>query len=135
MATIRHRRSGMRERHAPGFSLLEVLMSMLILGVAITSILSLFAVGSSSYTRAADYSNMSLIAEAAYADITNVLRNGRLPRNIVNEPMKGFPTYRYDAAFEPLDAERLAYLLKLKVKWLSEGAERAEEFQTVVLRR
>ncbi|OHB76673.1 MAG: hypothetical protein A2Z34_12060 [Planctomycetes bacterium RBG_16_59_8] len=135
MASVRHRESAGEERGAQGFSLLEVLMAMLILGVAITSILSLFAVGSSSYTRAADYSNMSMIAEAAYADITNVLRNGRMPRNIADQPMEGFPTYRYDATFEPLDAERLAYLLKLKVKWLSEGAERTEEFQTVILRR
>lgn len=122
-------------RQRAGFSLLEILISLIILAVAITAILSLFAAGGSSYSRGVDYTNMSLIAEAAYIDIDNAMRNVREPRDIAGQQVAGFPQYRYDASFQPLDASRLAYVVKMKVKWLSEGSERSEEFQTIVLKK
>lgn len=65
------KRSGRHKRCSPltGFTLIEVLLALAILGVGLASILSLFALGGSSARRAYNNTRAALYAQLTFEDL------------------------------------------------------------------
>ena len=122
-----------------GFTLLEVLISIMILALGIIAVMPLFAVGTRSHKRAIDQTHTSLIAPRIAARIQeNLTRNN--PEDIKDGRFVEYGTsYRYDATYTPIDTSGplsdVAFLLEVKVKWNVSGEEHLENFETVVLRK
>ncbi len=124
-----------------GFTLLEILISIMILAVGIVAVLPLFAVGTQSHKRAIDQTHASLIAPRIAARIQeNLLWNN--PSDIRDGLFVEYGTsYRYDATFTPLGMgtddplAAAAFLLQVTVKWAVSGEDHLENFETIVLRK
>ena len=122
-----------------GFTLLEVLISIMILALGIVAVLPLFAVGTQSHKRALDQTHTSLIAPRIAARIQENLTQNN-PEDIKDGLFVEYGNmYRYDATFTPIDTSSpigdAAFLLQVNVKWDESGEEHLENFETVVLRK
>ncbi len=121
-----------------GFTLLEVLISIVVFVMAVGAILPLFAVGTMSHRRAMDQTEAALLAARVFARIQQDLTAFQ-PRDISDAKFEdGGATYTYDARFVPFDrgdARRWAFIVKVRIKWQEGGEERVEKFQTVMLRK
>lgn len=66
-----------RKRNKKGFTLVEILLALAILGIGIVSILSLFAVGVHSARRTLNRTRASLLAQMTFEEIKYLnIRNG-----------------------------------------------------------
>jgi prepilin-type N-terminal cleavage/methylation domain-containing protein len=122
-----------------GFTLLEVLISIMILAMGIVAVLPLFAVGTQSHKRALDQTHTSLIAPRIAARIQENLTQNN-PADIKDGLFVEYGrVYRYDAVFTPMSTgdplSEAAFLLQVNVKWDVSGEEHLENFETVVLRK
>ncbi|MBI2901927.1 MAG: prepilin-type N-terminal cleavage/methylation domain-containing protein [Planctomycetes bacterium] len=128
-------------RRPRGFTLLEVLISIVILVLGAVAILPLFAVGAQSHKRATDQVHTSLIAPRIAAMIQENL-TGTNPGDLKDAQFVEYGReYRYDAQFARLPGTAgdpladAAFALRVTVKWRESGADHVETFETVVLRR
>lgn len=130
------------KRGPRGFTLLEVLISIMIFVLAIAAILPLFALATTSHKRGIDQSHVALIAPRIAAKLQENLYAAN-PADVTNGRWEEYgASYLYDAKFTPLSAgfpndpaPQTAFLLKVSVKWKETSEERAEVFETVVLRK
>ncbi len=132
----------MRRQGRGGFTLLEVLISLMVFVIGISAILPLFAVASASHKRAMDQSHVSLIAPRIAAWIQQGLY-GPTPKDLKGQTWEEYgQTYVYDATFTPLSLGGqgtaiggVAYLMRVEVRWKEPPEQRVESFETVVLRK
>jgi hypothetical protein len=138
-----------------GLTLLEVLISMVVLVMAVSTILPLFAVGSASHKRGMDQSQMAWLAPRVAARLQERLydANPKPVKGYVQEfedgslvlddaAGKGFgAAYRFEASFMPImtgpkdPIGASAFLLKVDLSSLEGGEPRVETYETVVLRK
>lgn len=121
-----------------GFTLLEILISLAILALAVATILPLFAVGTASHKNGIDQTRVRLIAPHIAARIQERLYSPNPVDLVDQEYSEAGRSYRYDAAFTPLDPRdplAPAFIVKVKVKWLENGVEQGEQFETILLRK
>jgi len=142
-----------------GFTLLEVLISIMILVLAIAAIAPLFAVASTSHQRGVDQSEVAWLAPRIAARLqerlydpnpkevrgyVKVLADG----NFVLDDLAGkMPpdkdaTYAFHATFTPVTAgdrgdpmPATCFVLKVEITYKEEGGALAESYETVVLRK
>jgi prepilin-type N-terminal cleavage/methylation domain-containing protein len=145
-------------RRAGGFTLLEVLISIMILVLAISAIVPLFAVATTSHKRGVDQAQAAWLAPRVAARVAERLieMNPRDVQGYVKELEDGTlliddptgrpvadpgGTYRYTAKFTPVVAGTQAdpmpstcFLLKVEIRY-RDGDEIVETYQTMVLRK
>jgi prepilin-type N-terminal cleavage/methylation domain-containing protein len=141
-----------------GFSLLEVLIALAVLVVAISAIIPLFAVGTTSLKRGMDQAQVAWLAPRIAARLQEQLTDSN------PQPVKGFvreledgslvidslsgrlpPSesrdYWFEAVFKTLPGNArdplagTAFHLHVEVRFREEGQGVVETFDTVVLRR
>ena len=121
-----------------GFTLLEVIISLAILVIGLSAILPLFAVGTTSHKRGIDQTMVSLIAPHITARLQERLYEVNPPalRDQVYADLGR--VYKYDAEFKPLDLadkDRMAFIVKVTVRWNENASPQSETFSTILLRR
>lgn len=144
-------------RKQRGLTLLEVLISIVVLVLAVSTILPLFAVGSSSHKRGIDQAQMAWLAPRVAARIQDRLSDPN------PAPIKGFvreledgsvliddgaggrftddggAAYRFVATFTPITAGSQAmppcYVLKVELSTREAGEARIETYETIVLQK
>ena len=127
-----------QERGEGGFTLLEVIISLAILVLGLSSILPLFAVGTTSHKRGIDQTMVSLIAPHITARLQERLYEINPPVLTDQVYAELGRTYKYDATFTPLDpgdATRVAFIVRVTVRWSENAALHSESFSTILLRR
>ncbi|HEV8420114.1 MAG TPA: prepilin-type N-terminal cleavage/methylation domain-containing protein, partial [Actinomycetota bacterium] len=121
-----------------GFTLLEVIISLAILVLGLSAILPLFAVGTASHQRGIDQTMVSLIAPHITARLQERLYELN-PPTLKDQAYAEFGrVYRYDAVFEPLDRgdkDRMAFIVRVTVRWMVNSEPHTESFSTILLRR
>lgn len=121
-----------------GFTLLEVLLSLAILVLGLSAILPLFAVGTTSHRRGIDQTMVSLIAPHISARLQERLYEMN-PQALTDQTYVEFGrVYRYDAVFTPLDpgdSHRMAFIVRVTVRWSENASLHSESFSTILLRR
>ena len=144
-------------RKQRGLTLLEVLISIVVLVLAVSTILPLFAVGSSSHKRGIDQAQMAWLAPRVAARIQDRLSDPN------PAPIKGFvreledgsvliddgaggkftddggAAYRFVATFTAITAGSQAmppcFLLKVELSTREMGEARIETYETIVLQK
>jgi len=154
-----HRRSVLfRER---GLTLLEVLISLIVLVLAVSTILPLFAVGSASHKRGIDQAQLAWLAPRVAAllqdrmaetppdvvrgyvremeDGSLLIDDGASPGKLKDD---GGAAYRFTATFTSASSGGAkdvlgptCYLLKVELSTKEGGEDRIESYETVVLRK
>ena len=152
----------MRTRKDAGMTLLEVLIAIVVLVLAVSTILPLFAVGSTSHKRGMDQAQMAWLAPRVAALLQDRMIDP-IPESIkgyvreledgsllmddgAGQGQKykddGGAAYRFEATCTPAIAGGardplgpVAYLLKVEISTREGGEPRIESYETVVLRR
>ena len=142
---------GVRSAGSRGLTLLEVLISIVVLVLAVSTILPLFAVGSASHKRGMDQAQMAWLAPRVAARIQDRFYDTN------PAPLKGFvreledgslliddggAAYRYEATFTPMQLgakndpmPNTCFLLHVELSTREGGEARVETYETVVLRK
>lgn len=143
-----------------GLTLLEVLISIVVLVLAVSTLLPLFAVGSASHKRGMDQAQMAWLAPRVAARLQDRLvdpnpapikgyvqeqRDGSL---LIDNAMDlrfkddGGATYRFEATFTAVNSGSqrdmvgpTCFLLHVELSTREGGEPRVETYETVVLRR
>jgi len=169
----RTRETGNRRRVPPprpspegretGLTLLEVLISIVVLVLAVSTILPLFAVGSASHKRGMDQAQMAWLAPRVAARIqdrffdTNPAPIKGFVRELEDGSLliddggggkladDGGAAYRFEATFTPMSAVSMGgrndmmpgtcFLLHVELSTREGGEARVESYDTVVLRK
>ena len=143
-----------------GLTLLEVLISIVVLVLAVSTILPLFAVGSASHKRGMDQSQMAWLAPRVAARIQDrfVDANPAPIKGFVREledgslliddagggklPDDGGAAYRFEASFTSVSTGTqkdvmagTCFLLHVQLSTREGGESRIETYDTVVLRK
>jgi len=151
-----------RRRRDAGLTLLEVLIAIVVLVLAVSTILPLFAVGTTSHKRGMDQAQLAWLAPRVAALLQDRMIDP------VPEALKGYvremedgsllvddgagqgrkyaddggAAYRFEATFTPAVSGGardplgpVAYLLKVELSTREGGEPRIETYETVVLRR
>jgi hypothetical protein len=143
-----------------GLTLLEVLISIVVLVLAVSTILPLFAVGSASHKRGMDQAQMSWLAPRVAArlqerfydqnpkDIKGFVREMEDGSVLIDDgqPGKfqddGGAAYRFEARFSPISMggrgemmPATCFLLHVELSTREGGEARVETYETVVLRK
>ena len=146
----------MRSSRRKGLTLLEVLISIVVLVLAVSTILPLFAVGSASHKRGMDQAQMAWLAPRVAAAIQDRLYDSS------PAPMKGYvremedgslliddggkpgadggAMYRFEATFTPIAQGSSAippmcFHLRVQLSTRIIGEPQVEMYDTVVLRK
>lgn len=145
------------KRQEAGLTLLEVLISIVVLVLAVSTILPLFAVGSASHKRGMDQAQMAWLAPRVAARLQDrflgedpapvkgyvkelydgslLIDDGSTPRFTDD----GGATYRFEATFTPVSAGgqlgKTCFMLHVELSTREGGEPRIEAYDTVVLRR
>ena len=165
MTTTGSRKQEAGSRPAPagrerGLTLLEVLISIVVLVLAVSTILPLFAVGSASHKRGMDQAQMAWLAPRVAARIQDRFYdpNPAPIRGFVRELEDGSlliddggggkladdggAAYRFEATFTPISAGTrndmmpgTCFLLHVELGTREGGEARVETYDTVVLRK
>ncbi len=125
-----------------GFSLIEVLIAMVILGLGAASLVALFAAGSSIHKRSVDRTRAALVAERVFSDAGLVYTQGVSPGAVVGKLRQRLPEeidgYRHEIlAFHPEGDEwsDQELYVQVEIRWKRSGRARAETFATILLPR
>ena len=121
-----------------GFTLLEIIISMAILVLGLSAILPLFAVGTASHKRGIDETMVSLIAPHITARLQERLYEVNPQPLRDQEYAEVGRVYKYDATFTPLDLsdkDRMAFIVRVTVRWSENASLHSESFSTILLRR
>ena len=151
----------MRTPREKGLTLLEVLIAIVVLVMAVSTIMPLFAVGSASHKRGMDQAQMAWLAPRVAAllqdrmvdtppDVVHgyvrEMEDGSLLIDDAAAPGKlkddGGSAYRFTATFTSATVGGakdalgpVCYLLKVELGTREGGEERVESYETVVLKK
>ena len=131
-----------RHQSRRGFSLIEVLIAMVILGLGAGSLVALFAAGSSTHKRSVDRTRAALVAERVFSAVGLVYTQGVSPGDVVGKLRQRLPEeidgYRHEVlAFHP-DGDEWSdqeLYVQVEIRWKRSGRARAETFATILLPR
>ncbi len=131
-----------RHRSRRGFSLNEVLIAMVILGLGAASLVALFAAGSSTHKRSEDRTRAALVAERVFSEVGLVYIPGTSPDDVIGKLRQRLPEeidgYRHEVfAFHP-DGDEWSdqeLYVQAEIRWKRSGRARAETFATILLPR
>jgi Tfp pilus assembly protein PilV len=115
-----------------GFTLLEILISLLILIVALVSIFALFGAASASHRRAVSSQNAAQLAYVILAELEQV-PNPQTLNAIADGTHPDFDGYTYDITFTPVGANEIQ--ADVRIKWKRGGQDLGETFRTILLAR
>lgn len=143
-----------------GFTLLEVLISIMVLVLAISALAPLFAVASTSHRRGVDQSEVAWLAPRVAARIQEGFYDPnpkdvrgfvtvRADGSFVIDDMAGkmpddkYAVYAFKATFTPVTSMGTqqdptaftCFVLKVEITYKEEGSPLAETYETVVLRK
>jgi prepilin-type N-terminal cleavage/methylation domain-containing protein len=142
-----------------GFTLLEVLISIMILVLAIAAIAPLFAVAGTSHQRGVDQSEVAWLAPRIAARIQERLydQNPKEVRGyvkvfadgnfVIDDVIDKLPqdrdmTYAFHATFKQVTAgdrqdpmPNACFVLRVDITYKEEGGALAESYETIVLRK
>ena len=138
-------------RGKAGFSLLEVLIAIVVLVLAVSAIIPLFAVGTASHKRGMDQAQVARLQERLYdtnpKDVRGYVReleDGSVVIDDMNaklDPKEG-GDYMFEARFTPLTMggqqdplPGTAFILKVEVHYRELGAGLIDAYETVVVRK
>lgn len=150
----------MKKTRTRGLTLLEVLISIVVLVLAVSTIMPLFAVGSASHKRGMDQAQMAWLAPRVAALLQDRLVEAP-PDSVIGYVREledgslliddagtgklkddGGAAYRFRATFQPALAGGArdamgptCYLLKVELSTKEGGQELSEAYETVVLRK
>lgn len=149
-----------RPQGARGLTLLEVLISIIVLVLAVSTIMPLFAVGSASHKRGMDQAQMAWLAPRVAARIQDQfydmnpnpikgyvreLEDGSLlidDAGFSKYTDDGGAAYRFEATFQPVPSlnakdpmPSTCFLLHVEISTREAGEPRVETYDTVVLRK
>lgn len=118
-----------------GFTLIEILVSLLVFVLAATSIMAVFTVAAAAHRHGMDNARARLIAGRVFSEVrTNMLRELK-PKDLKDAVAPEFGgIYKYDVTFKTA-AQGNAFLVTVTVKLPSESGAVTEVFQTVLPRR
>jgi len=147
-------------RRDRGMTLLEVLIAIVVLVLAVSTILPLFAVGSASHKRGMDQAQLAWLAPRVAAllqdrlvetppdTVLGYVREMEDGSLLIDDAgagkMKddGGAAYRFTATFQPATMGGMrdaigptCYLLKVELSTKEGGEERIETYETVVLKK
>ena len=149
-------------RASAGFSLVELIVSLLILSLGTASVFALFAVGAASHRRAMDLSTAARAAETVFAELEaswtvaqEAVRAKARPKgrsktkgaavdlDYPSPPdpgappweVPGYPAYRYDVAFAPVGERGDAALATVTVFWKRKDMDNQTQFKRILLKR
>ena len=146
----------MRRSRSKGLTLLEVLISIVVLVLAVSTILPLFAVGSASHKRGMDQAQMAWLAPRVAAAIQDrlydsnpapikgyvrELEDGSLLIDDGGKPgADGGAMYRFEATFTPISQGSnalppMCFHLHVELSTRIIGEPQIETYDTVVLRK
>lgn len=136
---MRHKRIACYRTSSPeGFTLLEVMVSLAILGIALTCILQLFSGGLDSVKRSGDYTKALLYAKEKMDEVmsSNVLIEGEKSGEFADENYKWYSEIRpleFQGEGEEIyeDLPLRIYEVTLRVSWLGDGKEKDIEINTL----
>jgi prepilin-type N-terminal cleavage/methylation domain-containing protein len=151
-------RTGAATRARAGFSLLEVLIAIVILVLAVSAIIPLFAVGSASHKRGMDQAQVAWLAPRIAARLQERLfdSNPKDVKGYVREMEDGSllvddltskldpketGDYLFEAKFTPMTSggqdplAGVAFILRVEVHYRELGADLIDAYETVVLRK
>lgn len=124
------------ERGIRGFTLLEVMVSMAILGIALTCILQLFSGGLDSVKRSGDYTKALLYAKEKMDEVisSNYLTEGEESGESDDKNYKWHmeimpAEFQQEEEYKNLTLK--IYELTLRVSWVGTGKERNVELNTL----
>ncbi len=136
------RRTERSGRGQEGFSLIEVVVSLGILTIGITSVIALFTSATAAHRRAVHRIQAADLAEWALADIESALRNGVEPQRIVESPpvevlKRDWPGYDVEVAMLPILGESGSdeILVKVEITWNARGKRNGLTFDQIVVRK
>ncbi|MFH1226591.1 MAG: prepilin-type N-terminal cleavage/methylation domain-containing protein [Planctomycetota bacterium] len=114
-----------------GFTLLEILVSLMILTIGLASVFGLFGAGARSYRRSIDDITASEMAQTIFTELNN--RENLNLENQSNQTHPNFPAiYKYDLMFQEIsDLPDRVILVVLRIK-KNEGLGGGEEFQMLL---
>jgi type II secretory pathway pseudopilin PulG len=119
-----------------------VLIAMLILSIGAASILALFAAAAATHRRAVDRTQAALVAERVLSEAKDAYRDGRTAGEVREAVRARLPEelggYRHDLDIVNPEGDEWTdeeLVVRVTVRWKESGAERAEQFHTVVLPR
>jgi len=146
----------MTRKHSAGLTLLEVLIAIVVLVLAVSTILPLFAVGSASHKRGMDQAQMAWLAPRLAAKIQDrlydsspapikgyvrELEDGSLLIDDGGKPgADGGAMYRFEATFTAISAGSstippMCYHLRVELSTRIIGEPQIETYDTIVLRK
>jgi hypothetical protein len=144
------------KKRSSGLTLLEVLISIVVLVLAVSTILPLFAVGSASHKRGMDQAQMAWLAPRVAAKIQDrlydsdpapikgyvrELEDGSILIDDAGKPgADGGAMYRFEATFTPISPGSgaippMCYHLHVELSTRIIGEPQIEAYDTVVLRK
>jgi len=133
----------MRLRHdlrTAGFTIIEVVLAMGVLVLGMTVLLGLLTFGAALSQTAAMRTSSANAIEAVMADLEETLfplsDDGEVgePQNIERRALPTAPGVLYSATAVQNPDEPLEYLVTVDVTWQASGVQRAQRFETILLR-
>ncbi|MFA5794382.1 MAG: prepilin-type N-terminal cleavage/methylation domain-containing protein [Candidatus Brocadiia bacterium] len=114
-----------------GFTLLEILVSLMILSIGLASVFGLFGAGARSYRRSINDITVSQMAQTIFTELTN--KEDLRPEDLSNQVHPAFPAiYKYDLIFQEInDLPDKTILVILWIK-KNDGRDGEEEFQLLL---
>ncbi|MBI2922057.1 MAG: prepilin-type N-terminal cleavage/methylation domain-containing protein [Planctomycetes bacterium] len=119
-------------RPDPGFTLLEILISLMILILSLVSIFALFGAASASHRRAVASQNAAQLAWTVLAELEQFPRPAQLP-NLAGQKHPAFDGYTYDVNFKRFGPNEIE--AEVVVHWKRGGHDETETYRTILLDR
>lgn len=118
-----------------GFTLLEILVALIILGIGSVSLIALFTIGSVAHRQGMDQAVLNRLSQSILTHLQLTL-NTADPQGLKDQAMEGFPPqYRYDAKFTPLDPHRNVFIVEVTIRWQGDKKRELYTFSSILRRR
>ena len=121
-----------KPRPEAGFTLLEILISLLILILSLVSIFALFGAASASHRRAIASQNSAQLAWTVLAELEQFPRPAQLP-NLTGQKHPAFEGYTYDVILSRFGPNEIQ--AEVVVHWKRGGKDETDTYRTILLDR
>lgn len=115
-----------------GFTLLEILISLVILVISLVSVFALFGAASASHRRAVSAQNAAQLAYTVLAELEQVPNPGALA-NMAALAHPAYEGYTYDVTFTQVGMNEIEAVVT--IHWKKVGKDQSEIYRTILLKR